>query len=209
MVDNLIASNEWPYKQLGKKTFANYLPKDSKVPKKDEKKDQGDIMVFVSQLTNLINKMTNSAIQANAANLDTSQKRKADTPSNKPNVAYKYCSDRWGAQKHFKSEAQFKSFYNGSGVRDKSKIYLLDGDKWHWCEKCKRMGNHSTADHRVKKKHKGNTKANKASIQLPPVEGNHSQIDVTANLAIDGSGSYNADSDDAHDIEDLLTIPSN
>jgi septin family protein len=90
---------EWPYKQLGKKTFTNYLPKDSKVPK--------------------------------------------------------------------------------------------------------------TAEHRDKKKHKGNNKASKASIQLPPVEGNHSQVDVTANLTIDGSGNYNADSDNAHDIEDLLMIPSN
>jgi hypothetical protein len=209
MVDNLIASNKWPYKQLGKKTFTNYLPKDSKVPKKDKKKDQGDITTFVSQLTNSISKLTNSSLQANAANLDSNQKRKADTPTDKPNGTYKYCSDRWGAKKHFKNEAQFKSFYDGSSICDKTKTYLLDGDKWKWCEKCKRMGNHLTAEHRDKKKHKGNNKANKASIQLPPVEGNHSQIDVTANLAINGSGTYSADSNDAHNIEDLLTNPSN
>jgi hypothetical protein len=154
MVDDLIASNEWPHKQLGKKVFLNYLPKDSKVPKKS--KESSDLTAFLGQFKSAISTLTKTT--AAAANLASKpngggkRKHSDNLPAKVTSGKYSYCSDCWGPDKHYKNESQFKAFYNGTSIKDKDQVYMLDGTKWSWCQTCGRMGNHLTQKHMDRKK---------------------------------------------------------
>jgi hypothetical protein len=215
MVDDLVASNEWPHRKLGKKTFSSYLPKD-RIPKKP-KKDESDITSFLGKFTHAMTDLTTKTIKANQAftkqlaqGSNSNNKRKQDEsnppPSGKGKFAY--CSDRWGPNCHFKNEADFKKFYQGHGV-DKSQSYMLDGMKWSYCHKCQKMGNHPTHkhndNHRSNKRKRNNPRANQATIDLPPLAANHSQLPPTAPAEIEDTNTFDADDDASiQDASDIL-----
>lgn len=207
MVDSLININQWPHKVLGRPTLANHLPKSKKRKAAEIDKDPSpDITAFVGKATDCITKLSNS-ITANAASASSSSTKPSDPKNkrakiNKQRNNYHYCSDRWGgSNNHYKTEAEFKKFFDGEFIC-KNTVYNLDGNKWFWCEKCGRMGNHSTSRHRKRKSGEDKSASSHGGSDLPPPVANLSSLPP----AVHDNGLNHTDSFDANASNDAVDV---
>ena len=214
-VDALIKDGTWPYKKvIDTASFSKYLPEKRSIKKKTKETGASDITAFISQAKNLLKVVAAShkdlaahwTANPSSFKSDSSAKAQKDSAvasstSNKRNRTseYRFCEDRWGeSNKYFKTKSNFEDFYHGRSV-DKKKVYNINGTRWSWCEECKRMGNHSTAEHKTtsSKKKKKPSNETKTSTFLPPTVGNVSVLKETEPFEIVETDTFEGVDDDS------------
>ncbi len=212
-VDTLVAINQWPHKKANRSSLADHFSKSDLSAggsKANSKRKADEISKASSDLTAFIGKATTAFEQlaANAAAVSGKDAKRAKIDKGKPNN-YKYCPDRWGGpSNHYKTEDGFKTFYYGLNV-DKTQVYILDKNKWFWCEKCGRMGNHKTVHHRAGKPKSTSPPPVSSETSAPPLAARNTSLappseDDIANKVDSSASVYNASKEDSVDNTAVL-----
>ena len=210
-VSSLIADGSWPHKSSStSKDFGTQFKALQAATDNTETSvvSKSDLIAFKAQIESLIqksqSKAANIACKAMIAHNKLSSNKSNDTtiiPPKKKRMTHRFASDKWGPDLFYKTKEAFAEFYNATipGM-DLTAKYDYVGLTWEHCAKCKRMGNHSTANHCDSKKQGGRKRKAEEETVLPPLAA-EANVAVGLDLTPTSSGE-----EEVFDAETLMDV---